>query len=102
MRYFVISDEKDTLVGLRLAGIEGAVATTASEVEARIKAAAAEGDIAILLITEPCAALCPDLIRELRLSAERPLVAVIPGISGSSREPDSITRLVREAIGIRI
>jgi V/A-type H+-transporting ATPase subunit F len=102
MRYFVIADEMDTLVGLRLAGIEGVVATTASEVEAQIKAAAADSNIAILLVTEPCAALCPDLIRELRLSAERPLVAVIPGISGSSREPDSITRLVREAIGIRI
>ena len=102
MRYFVISDENDTLVGLRLAGIEGTIATTASEVEAKIKAAAEDSEIAILLITEPCAALCPDLIRELKLSAERPLVTVIPGISGSSRKADSITRLIREAIGIRI
>ena len=50
MRYFVISDNSDTLTGLRLAGIEGTRANTREETLAALEAAAQDPSIGILLI----------------------------------------------------
>ena len=59
MKYFVITDSTDTQVGLRLAGIEGVVVREEPLVRAAIQTAAADPDIAVLLITEKLAALGP-------------------------------------------
>ena len=101
MRMFAISDEKDALMGLRLAGIEGKLAATRKEVEECVNTAHANSDIAILLITENCAALIPELVKKIKLSATNPLLVVIPGSHGSNSAPDAITRLISEAIGIK-
>ena len=74
MKYFVITDSTDTQVGLRLAGIEGVVVREEALARAAIQTAAADPDIAVLLITEKLAALCQDLIAPLKLTAQRPLV----------------------------
>lgn len=103
MRMYAIAHDRDTVTGLRLAGIEGCLATTAAEVSARISAAEkSDSGIAVLLITETCAALVPERVQDLRLSSVNPLLVVIPDSGGSGRESDSITRLIREAIGVKI
>lgn len=101
MKYFVITDSTDTQVGLRLAGIEGVVVREEPLVRAAIQAAA-DPDIAVLLITEKLAALCQDLIAPLKLTAQRPLVVEIPDRHSAGRAPDSITRYIREAIGVKL
>ena len=63
MKYFVITDSTDTQVGLRLAGIEGVVVREEPLVRAAIQTAAADPDIAVLLITEKLAALCAEAHR---------------------------------------
>ena len=55
MKYFVITDSTDTQVGLRLAGIEGVVVREEPLVRAAIQTAAADPDIAVLLVTEKIA-----------------------------------------------
>ena len=100
MKYFVITDSTDTQVGLRLAGIEGVVVREEPLVRAAIQTAAA--DPAVLLITEKLAALCQDLIAPLKLTAQRPLVVEIPDRHSAGRAPDSITRYIREAIGVKL
>ena len=102
MRFYVISDNVDTQVGMRLAGIEGVVVREESQVRSAVEAAAADPEIAVLLITEKLAALCGDLIIPMKQSAQRPLVVEIPDRHGTDRSPDSITQYVREAIGIKI
>ncbi|MCL2343423.1 MAG: V-type ATP synthase subunit F [Firmicutes bacterium] len=102
MRYFAISADDDTLTGLRLAGIEGAVATAKRDVLALIESSRADETIAVLLITEPCYELCRDTIDTLKLSAMRPLISIIPPATGSWGDTGSITRLIREAIGVKI
>ena len=97
MKYFVITDSTDTQVGLRLAGIEGVVVR-----EEPLVRAAIQTDIAVLLITEKLAALCQDLIAPLKLTAQRPLVVEIPDRHSAGRAPDSITRYIREAIGVKL
>lgn len=101
MKYFVITDSTDTQVGLRLAGIEGVVVREEPLVRAAIQTAA-DPDIAVLLITEKLAALCQDLIAPLKLTAQRPLVVEIPDRHSAGRAPDSITRYIREAIGVKL
>lgn len=101
MRIFAISDEQDTLTGLRLAGIEGELADSKREVEECVNSVLASPDIAVILITENCAALIPDTVKKVKLSYANPLLVVIPGSHGSTTPPDSITRLISEAIGIK-
>ena len=91
MKYFVITDSTDTQVGLRLAGIEGVVVREEPLVRAAIQTAAADPDIAVLLITEKLAALCQDLIAPLKLTAQRPLVVEIPDRHSAPPTPSPAT-----------
>ena len=58
MRFELISDSTDTLVGMRLAGIKGIMAKKADEAEKALKEAVEKQDVAVVLITEPLAKLC--------------------------------------------
>lgn len=102
MRYFLISNNIDTLTGFRLAGIEGVVVHTQEEVREALDDVLANDEIGIVLIAERLAELCPDLIYKLKAELHKPLLVEIPDRHGSSREEDSITKYVRDAIGIKI
>ena len=102
MKYFVITDSTDTQVGLRLAGMEGVVVREEFEVRRAIDQAARDPEIGVLLITEKLAALCADQIAPLKLTAQRPLVVEIPDRHSAGRAADSITRYIREAIGVKL
>lgn len=102
MRYFLICDNADTLTGMRLAGIEGTMARTPQETQAAIRRAKEDPDIAILLINEKLAAMCPDLVSDLKMNSIQPLVVEIPDRHHTQRTPDSITRYIREAIGVKV
>jgi V/A-type H+-transporting ATPase subunit F len=102
MRYYLVADNVDTLSGMRLAGIEGVVVHGRDETQDAIRKAIEDTTIGILLINEKLASLCPELIYELKLKSHRPLVVEIPDRHGTGRSADSITRYIREAIGIKI
>lgn len=102
MRFYLISDNVDTQVGMRLAGIDGVVVHEAAEVQKTLKEAMAMDDVAVVLITETLRTLCSDFIYQLKLNQKRPLIVEIPDRHGNGRTKDSITRYVREAIGIKI
>lgn len=102
MRFYLISDNVDTQVGMRLAGIDGVVVHETAEVQKVLKETMAREDIAVVLITETLRELCPDLIDQLKLNQKRPLIVEIPDRHGNGRTKDSITRYVREAIGVKI
>ena len=102
MRCFCITDDADVLTGMRLAGIEGARAATKKEVDAAISRACADAGVAVLIVTEGCYALSRERLDELKLSAGRPLVNIVADSRGSVRARDYITRLINEAIGIKL
>lgn len=102
MKYFVITDSIDTQVGLRLAGIEGVVAREEDEARRAITRALSDKSIGVLLVTEALAKRCADLIGPVKLTARTPLVVEIPNRHSAGRAPDSITRYIREAIGIKL
>ena len=51
MRFYVISDNVDTQVGMRLAGIEGVVVHEEDEVRKALSDAMEQEDIAVVLMT---------------------------------------------------
>ncbi|MDR0326081.1 MAG: V-type ATP synthase subunit F [Oscillospiraceae bacterium] len=102
MRYFAVSDNVDTLTGLRLAGIEGCVAHDRKEAQAAISGAIARNDVAVLLVTERLAAFCPGLLDDLKRRGTQTVVVEIPDRHGTGRAPDSITRYIRESIGVKV
>ena len=102
MRFHLISDNVDTIVGMRLAGIDGDLVHEELEVQAALRAAVDQPDVAVILMTERLVSLCPELIYDLKLNRKRPLIVEIPDRHGNGRAKDSISRYVREAIGLRI
>ena len=102
MRAFVVSDNHDTLVGMRLAGIQGCIVHTAKEAAEAVEKALEEKDLAILAITEKAAALIPGIMQALREHGELPLTIEIPDRFGTGRKKDFLTRYVQEAIGVKM
>ena len=102
MRYYLISDNVDTMVGMRLAGIDGVLVHEEKEVRTALAEAMELPDVAVILMTERLVTLCPDLVYDLKLNRKRPLIVEIPDRHGNGRAKDSITRYVREAIGVKI
>lgn len=102
MKFYLISDNVDTLMGMHLAGISGVVVHEEHEVREALKNAMQIEDVAVILMTERLVSLCPELVYELKLKCRQPLIVEIPDRHGSGRSKDSITRYVRESIGIKI
>ncbi|HPJ21145.1 MAG TPA: V-type ATP synthase subunit F [Clostridia bacterium] len=102
MKFHLISDNVDTQKGMRLAGIDGVVVHSPDEVAREIDSCLKDKEIGIILITEVLAAMIPSRIDDIRLNMPMPLIVVIPDRHGTKRKSDSITRYVRDAIGVKI
>lgn len=102
MKMYLISDNIDTLTGMRLAGVEGVVAHGHKDAKAAVEKALSDNDLGILLITEKVSLEIPDIVDDIKLNRHRPLVVEIPDRHGSGRQPNFITNYINEAIGIKI
>lgn len=101
MKFFLISDNIDTQMGMRLAGIEGVVVHEADEVEAAVRQAVQDPDLGILLVTGKLIDLCPALFHERKRNYKRPLIVEIPDRHGGD-VGSSLERYIGEALGIRL
>lgn len=101
MRFFLISDNVDTALGLRLAGIDSKIVQDRESVISLLSELLETQDIGIVLITRKLVDMCPDFIQEINEKYRRPLITEIPDRHGSDGG-DSITRYVRSAIGIKV
>lgn len=102
MKFYLISDNVDTLMGMRLSGIEGVVIHTEEEVKNTLNDVMQRSDIAVVLMTATLVSLCPDMIMDYKMNRRQPLIVEIPDRHGNGRTSDSITKYVREAIGIKL
>ncbi|ONI38553.1 ATP synthase subunit F [Candidatus Epulonipiscium fishelsonii] len=102
MKTFLISDNKDTWVGMRLVGIEGVVVHTRAEVLEMIKQVFKNETIGLLILTENIVDLAHDEIMEMKLRKSKPLIIEIPDRHGTHRQGDTITQYIRNSVGIKI
>ncbi len=102
MRFFLISDNIDTQIGLRLAGIKGVVVHEREEVLKVLEGVLKDSSVGILLVTQKIAELIPEEVQRIKLSKGLPLLFVIPDRHGWKGDKNFITRYVEEAIGVKI
>jgi len=102
MRFFLISDNIDTQIGMRLAGIEGVVVHEEDEVRSALLTACSADDIGIVLMTEKLVKLIPELVYDIKLNRKSPLVVEIPDRHGTAQISDTINRYVKEAVGLSL
>ena len=102
MKMYLISDNVDTQIGMRLAGIEGTVVHKIEELKSALDFVLANDEYAILLITEKLAGQFPELLKTVKLTYYKPLIVEIPDRHGSGRGVDSITSYVSEALGLKL
>lgn len=102
MKIFLISDNVDTLTGMRLAGVEGCIVHERAELRKALEDAIANKENGIILLTEKFGREFPDIIDDVRLNRRLPLLIEIPDRHGTGRKPDFITSYVSEAIGIKL
>jgi len=100
MRMFLLSDNVDTLMGMRMSGVDGVVLHKEDELRAKLDELLKEDDIAVILITSILLNLIRDTVYDLKLHRRQPLIIEIPDRHGNGRTKDSITKYVKEAIGV--
>ena len=99
MKMYLISDNIDTQIGMRLVGIDGCVAHDSETITAEIKKAVNDPELGILIFTEKAAAMVKEYLNHLKITLHTPLIIEIPG----SRDiANSINNMVQESIGLKL
>jgi V/A-type H+-transporting ATPase subunit F len=101
MKFYVIGD-RQTVLGFRLVGIEGADVASRDEALAALRTAVAGKEVGIILITETIAGQVRDEVEARLYGMGFPLVLEIPDSHGPSPDRPAIDDIVRKAIGINI
>jgi len=102
MKMFLISDNFDTLTGMRLVGVDGVVAHTGDEVKSALDTAYNDKEVGILLITEKLGLQYSDMVNAIKLNHSTPIIIEIPDRHGTGRRKDFITSFVSEAVGLKL
>lgn len=100
MKTFLIADNSDTLIGLRLAGIDGVVLEEEDDLLKLIKSKIDDEEIGIIMLTKGILDLARDEIMKIKLKTRDTLIIEIPGID-TRLEDDYINRYIRESIGVK-
>ena len=102
MRFYLLSDNVDTLTGMRLAGIEGEVLHTSEEALTALNRVLEDPNIGVVLLTRQVVQLCPEEVEHCQLTRKRPLLVEIPDRHGAGDVSETIARYVNEAIGVKL
>ncbi len=102
MKVFCISDNIDTQMGLRLAGIEGVVLHEKDEILEELEKQIKDPDVAIILMTTKVINSIFDIVSNYKLNLSKPLLVEIPDRHGSVEIGEVIDKYISEAIGIKL
>ena len=102
MKFYLISDNIDTQMGMRLAGIEGIVAHSDEEFAQALDDAMQMQDVGIVLMTEKAVKQIAEKVYDYKLTRKTPLIVEIPDRHATSKISDTISRYLSEAVGIKL
>lgn len=102
MKMYLISDNTDSYIGMRLAGIDGVVVEGRNQFAEEFTKAIDDKEVAVVLLTKKAADYDTELVERTKLSRSVPLVVEIPDKYGRGDDSNSITKYVRDAIGLNI
>lgn len=101
MKMYLISDNVDTLTGMRLAGVEGTLAKDPKALREALDQAVSDPEIGLILLTERYQREYPQIVTKYK-QRKKPLFIDIPDRHGTGRRPDFITSYIAEAIGVKL
>lgn len=102
MKVYCISDNTDTVLGMRLAGIEGEVMHERNQILEKLEELIHTPEIAIVLMTTKIMNQCVDVVSNYKLNLQKPLIIEISDRHGSAKIGETIDRYISEAIGIKL
>lgn len=102
MTFYLLSDNVDTLVGMRLIGIEGVVIHKKQAFVDALKDAIENPSHGVILVTTKLVELAPDIVSEYKLTQSRKIILEIPDRHMTSDIGAAIDRYVSDAIGIKL
>lgn len=101
MKFRLLTNDSDTLVGMRLAGIEGEKVASAEETVSALEKAISDKETGIVMINKSLASLIEKQLLEIKKNSST-LIVEIPDKNATETDTDSITKYVADAIGIKI
>lgn len=101
MRLYLICDNADTAVGMRLAGIEGCMVKDETAAAEALENALKDENIAIVLINRTLYEACEQTIKDFRKAHSVPIIVEIPD-RGSKDAGNSLAKYIRDTVGINI
>lgn len=102
MKFYLITDNIDTQMGMRLAGIEGIVTHSPEQTEQALDEAMKMQDVGIVLMTEKTVRQLQDKVYDYKLRYKTPLIVEIPDRHATSKISDTISRYLSDAVGIKL
>lgn len=102
MRMYLLSDNDDTLMGMRMSGVEGTVLHEEEKVREKLDELLEQDDIAVIMITAVLMNMVRETVYDIKLHRSRPLIIEIPDRHGNGQTKDSISRYVKDAIGVEM
>ena len=102
MRTMLISDNNDTLVGMRLGGVKSVLASNREEVIEAIEFALSKEEVGILIVTERVFEMAKAELLDIRMNRRTPLIVEIPDRHGQIRDDNYITQYINESVGIKL
>jgi len=101
LKFYVIGDE-ETVLGFRLAGIEGEVVRTPEDTKESLERAFQEEGRGIIVIPERVAASVRQQVDQYVYKTSFPLIIEIPDRLGPIEGRGSVRDLIRAAVGVHL
>lgn len=99
MKMFVISDNTDTQMGLRIAGIDGVVVHDAASLSEAVEQALADPELGVLLLTTKLYDMDRERFLNLKLALKRPLIVEISDRHKSHEIQSMLDETISKIIG---
>ena len=101
MRFHVIGDE-DTVLGFRLAGVEGVIVRTPEEVREELERAFQTPGIGVIILTERIAETVRAQVNQYLYKSALPLVIEVPDWHGPMEGRKTVKEMIRAAVGVQL
>jgi V/A-type H+-transporting ATPase subunit F len=102
VKYFLISDNIDTLAGMRMVGVAGVVVHTGEELQAAIEKAAGDDEVGLVLVTSKLFKEHSGMLFHYKLHRRKPLIVEMPDRHSGDNVAGGIKQYIAEAVGIKI
>lgn len=102
MKYFLISDNVDTLAAMRMVGVSGVVVHEEDEVKKALRDAMTDPDNGLVLVTSKLYRQFQDIVFQYKLHQQKPLIVEMPDRHTDGNVAGDIKRYIYEVVGIKI